>query len=350
MKVLIIIDHAPDYRESFFRQLADKVDLTVVAQPCESDGLFPPIQRIGYNYIEEPSKRAFGFFWQAGLLRIILQEDWSIICVDLNLRHIARALAFIRSKPLWSKWVWWGHIFGKNSSLFFDQSRQFFLTRGANCLTYSEEIAQTVKDRYGVPAVSVNNTQICLKDFKFFQHNKHSDIRLIFVGRYQTRKRLERLVDLCKRRSDVSVRLVGPGMAQLDIPEILIKTGKIQIFPRLIGEKLEPHFEWADLVAAPGHVGLLVMNAAQHGRGIVIDSQAMHAPEYFMAKEAKQPFIAFGKQNEVDQFIDEIKKNREKIQHWGQCLQTLAKQKYTVEAMADAHVGVFNAVCNPPAQ
>jgi hypothetical protein len=86
------------------------------------------------------------------------------------------------------------------------------------------------------------------------------------------------------------------------------------------------------------------MNAAKHGKGIVVDSGSEHAPEYWLAKEAGQPFISFGDMQEVNRFIDDVLVNRWKLQHWGRQLQDMAKEKYTIEYMAEAHLRVFEKV------
>ena len=66
LNVLLVLDHAPDYRETFFRELALLTRLTVVAQSCEDDGLAAPLERKGYEYIEIPTKRVAGIYWQLG--------------------------------------------------------------------------------------------------------------------------------------------------------------------------------------------------------------------------------------------------------------------------------------------
>lgn len=346
MKVLFVLDHAPDYRESFLHVLGEHVDLTVVAQPCEPDGLMPPNMRNGYEYIEIKGKKFSGLVWQKGLNWTLHSRPWDVVCFALNLRQVSRIALFLMDKRYRDRWVWWGHIFGQNSSRLLDSLRRLLLSSGVGCLTYSEEIAEEVRARYGANATSFNNTQVREDDFRVGQFCEHPEIRLLFVGRFQARKRLERLVELAVRRSDVFIRLVGPGMDELRVPDNLFNSERMEIFPRTVGEDLNPHFDWADLVANPGHVGLIVMNTAQHGKGIVIDSDSLHAPEYWLAKEAEQPFIPFGDHSVVDRFVDEIKQNRKQLQDFGDRLQAIARQKYTIEAMVSTHLSKFEEIVN----
>jgi glycosyltransferase involved in cell wall biosynthesis len=344
LKVLLIIDHAPDYREAFFRELGENVDLTVAAQPCRAAGLAPPERRAGYRYIEVPARQFKGFYWQPGLKKLLYKENWDVVCFDINLRQLARLFLFVTNRKWWARWVWRGHVFGKNSSGLLDALRKFMLKHGAACLAYSELIARHVFDRYGIEAVSFNNTQVSKEEFRGGKFNEHPGLRLLFVGRNQPRKNLDRLIHLAKQRPDIRIRLIGPEMKKLNVPEELTHSGRIEIVGRTVGNELNPHFDWADLVVNPGHVGLLVMNAAKHGKGIVVDSGSEHAPEYWLAKEAGQPFISFGDMQEVNRFIDDVLVNRWKLQHWGRQLQDMAKEKYTIEYMAEAHLRVFEKV------
>jgi glycosyltransferase involved in cell wall biosynthesis len=337
MNVLLILDHAPDYREEFFRELGKFVHLTVVAQPCRTAGLNPPEKREGYRYIELPSRSLFGFVWQAGLFRVIRAEQWDVLCVGINLRHVARFIPFFWGADLRGRWIWRGHVFGKMDAPIVERIRKYFLQNGAGCLAYSEPIANEIKKRYGVKAVSFNNTQVRANEFLPGIFEDHAGIRLLYVGRNQPRKKLQRLIDLADRRDDIEVRLIGPGMETLHVPNHLRMNQRVSILGRVVGSDLVPHFAWGDLVANPGHVGLLVMNSAKFGKGIVIDSKSAHAPEYYLAEEAGQPFVDFSSETEVDRFFNSVKENPAQLQRWGHALQTIAIKKYTIEYMAQVH-------------
>jgi glycosyltransferase involved in cell wall biosynthesis len=344
MKVLLALNHAPDYREPFFRKLGEMVDLTVLAQPCSQDNLPPPGNRFGYRIFEIPTYRFKGLYWQPRLLRILASQKWDIVCFDLNPRQLSWITLFLTQRKSWKKWIWRGRFFGRNKSSFLNLFRKALVTRSAGCLTYNEPIAQRIRDEYKTEAVSFNNTQVSEAEFRRPVFPDHTEFHLLFVGRNQPRKKLHRLINLAARRQDVHVRLIGPGMENLEVPPDLVVTGRLESVGRTVGNDLNEHFDWADIVVNPGHVGLLVMNTAQHGKGIVIDAESDHAPEYWLAKEAEQPFIAFEKKDEVDQLIDDVLDNRWKLKQWGRQLQEVAKQKYTIEYMAKAHFEFFQKI------
>jgi len=344
MKVLLALNHAPDYREPFFRELGNQVDLTVIAQPCPEDNLTPPEERVGYKIYEIPTYRLKGLFWQPGLSSILGKEHWDIICFDLNPRQLSWIVQFLMDRKLWKKWVWRGRFFGGNTSSILDNFRKHLIKRSAGCLTYNEPIAQRIRDEYKVDAVSFNNTQVCQADFRPGVFPEHSGIRLLFVGRNQPRKRLQRLIELAARRQDIHIRLIGPGMESLEAPSQLVAEKRVQIYGRLVGDDLNEHFDWTDLVCCPGDVGLLVMHAAQNGKGIVIDANSNHGPEYWLAQESGQPFVDFSKQEDVDSFLDHILVHKQKLLHFGETLQNVAREQYTIEYMAKIHHNFFQKV------
>jgi glycosyltransferase involved in cell wall biosynthesis len=135
-------------------------------------------------------------------------------------------------------------------------------------------------------------------------------------------------------------------MEKLKVPAELRSLARVEVYGRTVGDELRPHFDWADLVVSPGDVGLLVTNAARHGKGILIDADSDHGPEYWLAKEANQPFISFGDVEVVYKFVEEVLTDRVALRHWGETLQAVAKSEYTVEQMVQRHIGVFHAIAN----
>jgi len=345
-RVLFLLNNAPDYREPFLRDLSTDVDLTVVARSCEGDALVPPEERVGYRYIELPVRRVLGTVRQPGLGRIVRKEPWDVVCSSINMRDTGRIGLFLRSPKLRAKWVWWGHIFGRSVSPILRLLRSYLLRNSAGALVFNEEIAGALRREFPILVASFNNTQVRECEFRagVFRSDavgpanetvSDSVVRLLFVGRNQPRKRLERLVGLAERRRDVAIRFVGPGMETISVPEELRRTERITIYGRTVGAAVAEHFDWADLVANPGHVGLLVLNTAQHGKGIVIDRTSDHAPEYLAAQEAGQPFIDFSDSTEIDAFFDAL--SPDKVQRWGEQLQGVARRRYTIEHMARVH-------------
>ncbi|MFU8816117.1 MAG: hypothetical protein ACNA7W_12280 [Pseudomonadales bacterium] len=339
MKVLFLLDQAPDYREGFLRELARHCELTVLAHPCETAALTPPRTRAGYEYIE--CRKSVGGRVRADfeLEQQIERIKPSIICVALNLRFPLRIATFLLNPEYRNRWVWWGQVFGVHDNLVMTRLKRFLLRRAGGVLVYTDDIVRRLK---GIDARSFDNSQFSEADFKRLDAVDDGAVNCLFVGRPQPRKRLHLIMDIARRFPRHNFRLVGPGMreyfAAVEIPT------NVALFPAADGDDLERHFRWARLVVNPGHAGLLVMNAACHNRPILIDSQVKHAPEVILAREADQYFIDFDSDDEVDRFFDVTCKEAASLASKGQALYDKAMDKYTVEKMAQKHMTVFEQV------
>lgn len=345
LKVLMVIDYAPDYREDFFRKLGQRCELTVVAQDLISGGLKSPTERKNYSYVELPSKRYFGFVWQTGLPHLFEEKNWDVFCIGSNMRHVDRIMIFLKNKKHRKKWVWRGQMFGKFSSkklMFYP--RKFLLENSVSSLTYSLEERDSLRSFVSSKVDSFNNSEVCIQDFREPRFNNDDGLNLLFVGRNQPRKKLERLIKIAQTNKNINVRFVGPDMDQLTVPEELIQSGRIVSYPAMRGEALNEHFDWAHLVANPGHLGLLVLNASRHAKPIVVDSSSTHAPEVEVARRSNQYFIDFSNENVVNDFFYQLVEDKSDLPSRGEALQKLAKSEYTIEYMVDAHINAFEHV------
>lgn len=339
-RVLLVIDSAPDYRESFLRLLANSVDLTVFGRRCAEVGLIEPGDRLGYAYRDMMVKNYGPFSFQPQL-RNVLDNTWDLVCCDLNLRYPSRVSLLRSAVKRNIPFLWRGRIFGRHDGRFLLGVKKRLLARADGLLVYSQPIADRIGREFRLDAVSYNNTEVSVSEFRVGTFCWESDFRLLFVGRFQERKKLETLVAAVKRHKWLSVRLIGPGMeairAQLT-PEI---ENRVSLYGYTVGEKLNEHFDWAHMVVNPGDVGLLVMNAARHGKGIVVGISNTHGPESYLAEQAEQPFIDFSSEAAIDSFLNDLRNDRERVQRYGIRLQEIAKREYTIEYMAQKHVDAF---------
>lgn len=346
LRVLLLLEYAPDYREPFLRQLSKVVNLTVVAQPCSSGPgwLVAPRSRSGYTYIELPRRKFFALSLQPGLNRIVNLSNWDIVCAGFNLRHLTRNAIFLLARRHHKHWIWWGQIVGQSNSPLVHFVRRVLLGSAAASLTYSVPQAELIKALYGIHSVSFNNSETSLSEMRPGHFNEHPDLHFLYVGSNKPRKKLERLIAMANCWSDVHVRLIGLGMDHIPIPDELLRSGRVTLYGHMRGQALEPHFDWADLVVSPGSVGLLVMSAARHGKGIAVDKDSTHGLEYWLAEKSGQPFVAFGNQSELSEFLNQIRGNRDLFENWGKSLQSAARKEFTVEHMVQVHLETFESV------
>ncbi|MGM0858920.1 MAG: glycosyltransferase [Pseudomonadota bacterium] len=347
-KVLMILDNAPNYREQFLRQLAESCDLTVYAQPCEPDYLTPPENREGYKYVEYTASYLGGFRIQKGFKRLVQKSDWDVIFVNFNLRRPERLLYFFFCKSVRHRWVWRGRIVGRVDKLAVGRLVKKIFLRGArSLLVYNDEDARFCQQKYNPKTYSFNNTEVAKSDFVNTPFLKSDQLKLIYVGRFQDRKRLGRLLWLAARFPEIIIRVVGPDCHKLkNVSESHPFPSNIEVFDAAYGYDLQRHFRWCDAVVNPGHVGLLVMNAAKHGKPIFIDRFSDHAPEISLAIEAEQFFIDFENFCNAGEAMLRVWDNYELLEEAGERLQRVATNRYTIENMVDVHIQVLKEVTN----
>jgi glycosyltransferase involved in cell wall biosynthesis len=338
MRVILLLDNAPDYRESFLRCLGNKCELTVIAHPCQLSKLQPPNQRCNYNYIELNCTNRTVFSEKDEFQTAVDSISPQILCVSLNLRFPKRIIDFYRNKKS-VPWIWWGQVFGKNK--FLNPLKLYLIKKSNGALVYTEDIVNKINHKN---VISFNNSQFSKDDFIELPNLVTNKLKLIFVGRPQDRKRLDLAIDLARRRKDVQIKFIGPGMSNyfkdVKLPD------NLKLYHAAHGEDLKEHFKWSNLVINPGHAGLLVMNAATHNRAIIINSSADHAPEVQLAKEADQFFVDFKDSIALDSLIDHLIMKPEVYLKKADIIQTIAKNKYTVEFMADKHLHLFQKTLN----
>lgn len=356
IKVLLLMPHAPHYREDFLRILAQEYDLTVSARPCRTQNLIEPKDRIGYSYYEQEDVKILD-----NLKIFILHKEpflfykkrFDVVISTLGVRYPLRLLLFFfnKIKKNNSRWIWYGHFFGRYKIPFL----HFLITRLVNnsdgALTYTTEYSSNLIN-IGCKkelVCSFNNSEVSEKAINYeLIPIIDKTINILYVGTYRPYKKVERLISLAKRLSFINVRLVGPGMEKLknllDTDKGTDESIRVEIYPPATNEDVIRHLRWSHLVAAPGHVGLLVVTAARASRPIVIDSSSMHAPEYIIAKESNQPFINWSDTNEVDSFFYNVFKGKHDLKLIGLQLSKHVKENYTVERMARIFIDKINSL------
>ncbi|WP_147802804.1 glycosyltransferase [Alkalicoccus halolimnae] len=342
-KVLFLSAFIPHYREELIKQLSKDCSLTVTSLDLEKLNLISlkENQNNSYKLINTKSIKIVEKFFKISIvpkeINLASKNQWDTIFAFYSLRYPHRLIIFLWYKLFSRKtnWIWVGHIYGNNTNFLVKFLRKVFLNSSDGVLTYTTEYVEKLKkDGINVDIQSFNNTSVKLEDIKILplKNINNKMINILFVGRYQKRKKIERLIYLAKRREDVNLRLIGPGMETLQkkVRENNL-LNRVSIYGAKTGEELEHHFKWSHIVANPGHVGLLVVTAGQYGRPIIIDNQSSHAPEYVIAEKTEQFFIDWGNDKEVDKTINFFKSSPSTIVSKGKQLSDLIKKEYTVE-------------------
>ncbi len=317
----MILNGAPNFRDRLLKELGKYVDLTVVSFNGKTINLQDPEIREGYKYIELKQKRFLNINWNLKEYTQ-LSGDYDVRILGYCLRNPFRLLNLIRKKRV----ILTGLIYGNSNTFFVKALRRLIINKAEGVLVYSDDVKEKLEKEISKPIISFNNTYFYKEEINVLpNHLNAGKLNILWIGRYQKRKKIERLVEIARKYKDINLRLVGPKM-QENIKLDSDDEKNIQIFPAVYDDdELKSHFLWSNAVFNPSHAGLLVMNAARFGRPIFIDKYSHHAPEIQLAKE-------------VDDLINKCKKHPEFLISKGEELAKIMSEKYTIEYMVKQYL------------
>lgn len=96
-------------------------------------------------------------------------------------------------------------------------------------------------------------------------------LRVLFVGRLQARKRLDRLIHACAQLEfSVELRVVGDGPARAELEALAAaRFPRTEFTGALRGQPLVAALAWGDLFVLPGTGGLALQQAMAHGLPVI---------------------------------------------------------------------------------
>lgn len=267
----------PNYRVPFFDMLAGS---------CESMGLFAGMARAEEGIT--PGKLQIAHFRQAnnfhlcsgpfylcyqrGLLRWLADWNPDALIVEANPRYLATSSAVKWMRARGRKVIGWG-LGAPPSPLWGAWSR--FVNQFDALIAYSQRGADEYSS-LGFPRekIFVAMNAVAPRPTQKPDHRPSTMeyASILFVGRLQARKRVDRLLRACAEM-DTKPRLVIVG----DGPErIALESLAREVYPTAEfagakhGTELKPYFAEADLFVLPGTGGLAVQEAMAHGLPVIV--------------------------------------------------------------------------------
>jgi glycosyltransferase involved in cell wall biosynthesis len=280
----------PAYRAPFFDALASACEggLSVFAgHPGEDEAIrttdhleaarYVPARNLHLGNIGSP----FYFCWQAGILKWLEMWQPEALIVEANPRYLMTGMAVrwmhARRRPV----LGWGLGAPASRGLLELLRRPGwlrFLSQFDALIAYSRRGADEYRS-LGFPpkrifvapnAVAPPPAAPPLERRPSFDERP----RVVFVGRLQSRKRVDLLLLACATlppELQPEVWIVGDGPAMAEFQDLAQHVYPRAQFPGARhGEDLEPFFSEADLFVLPGTGGLAVQQAMAHGLPVVV--------------------------------------------------------------------------------
>jgi glycosyltransferase involved in cell wall biosynthesis len=219
--------------------------------------------------------------YQRGIISWLKQWNPHVLIMEANPRYLSTASAVswmhTRKRPV----IGWGLGAPKqNNNKITDAMRRSFLKKFDYLITYSEQGKKEYKNigiesaRIFVAANAVASKPLFPIPFRPENEYKDGKATLLFVGRLQTRKKLEILFQACAALPEEiqpHIWIVGDGPERKYF-EVLGSA----IYPDVtflgaqFGIDLEPIYKQADLFVLPGTGGLAVQQAMSYGLPVLV--------------------------------------------------------------------------------
>ena len=280
----------PAYRAPFFDRLAEACTggLSVFAGAPRRDEAIRTASRLDTATLHparnlhflSPSHPLY-LCWQAGILRWLKRWDPDVLVVEANPRYPATRLAVrwmrARGRPV----IGWGlgapPPAGSLAPLR-RRGRASFLRRFDALIAYSQRGAEAYR-ALGFPPQRVYVAPNAAAPRPSAPPPERPPAfsgrpTVLFVGRLQTRKRIDLLLRACASLpSPLQPRLwvIGEGPAQADLQTLAERIYTRAEFPGAVhGAELAPYFAGADLFVLPGTGGLAVQEAMAYGLPVIV--------------------------------------------------------------------------------
>ena len=342
--MLLIMQNLPHYREGFIKCLSQLTGLEIWARPCIAYDHLDPCSKEFDDRVQVREWTGIRLLSRVGF-HVSFAEFFRIltyrgaVCIAWDPHFPLRHLAFWLRRLFNRQVTWWGCQLGRSHSRMLAAYRRIAINSSCGTLVYSEDAKERLI-RQGVAPSKLrvfNNTLFSREDMRELPLQHKPYLTVGFIGRYQSRKKVERLLDLAKRLPFIRVFLAGPGMETL-----ADKVGQLELAARV--NLQSGHFparpvqyeelEAVDLFVSPGHLGLMVLSAGCVGRPIIVDSSSDHAPEVAAAMEANQIFVDFSDERAVDSLFQDLAADRSRIRKLGHALFQVCHDRYHVDFMA----------------
>lgn len=278
----------PTYRVPFFDLLAESCQgglhiFTGQPLPVESIATAQKLQAadltLTHNrHVSDPSSSTY-LCWQDGVLKWLKAHNPDALIVEANPRYLSTRLAVhwmhARNRPVLG-WGLGAPVISGRLALVRRWNRQTFLRTLDGIIAYSQRGAEQYR-ALGMEQVFVAHNAVAPRPTTRppeRQDSLDTALTILFVGRLQTRKRLDILLRACAtfpKESQPRLIIVGDGPARI-ASENLAR----EIYPQAEfvgakhGEQLAPYFAQADLFTLPGTGGLAVQQAMTHGLPVIV--------------------------------------------------------------------------------
>ncbi len=359
----------PAYRGGFFDALAEACEggLSIFAGDVHPDESIPTTKELdlaryvhsrNFHFLQAHSP--YYFLWQAGLVQWL--QDWNpdVLVVEANPRYLSTrgAIRWMhrRGKPVmgWGLGAppieggssQWGSFYAERRNI----SRKKFLGQFDAIISYSHRGADEYRgltfpsQQIFVAPNAVARRPAGQPPQRLPGYDKRP--KVLFVGRIQSRKRIDNLLRACAGLPEAIQPLlwiVGDGPSR---KELQILAGQIYQSAEFPGEKhgseLKELFLQADLFVLPGTGGLAVQEAMAYGLPVIVAEG--DGTQDDLVKSGNGWLIPADDKNALIKTLEEALSNPTRLREMGAASFKIVQEEVNVEQMVAVFVDAAKLV------
>lgn len=312
LRVLIIQEYLPHYRQKFFALLYENlakrgIELQLAFSPQTAANLLA-----GHLPWATPVPvRHWGRFAWQNVYSMVAQAD--LVIVQQESKYVANYLLGFRSLFTRKKLAYWGHgknFQSENASIVGERLKQFS-SRFCDWWFAYNDLSASIVESLGFPRERITPVQNSIDTLKISETNKAvtpehlATLRAslgiqgenigVFTGGLYHEKRLAFLIE-----SSILIRQLIPDFELIVIgkgPDAHIVREQAQRNPWIhyVGAKDDvekvPYWKLSKLLLMPGLVGLVVLDSFAMGVPMVTTDYPYHSPEFFYLKDGENGIV-----------------------------------------------------------
>lgn len=347
----------PSYRVPFFDQLAGRCDeglIVFAGSPRPQEAILFGDHLAHAELVPLHNLHIFRgstyLCLQRGLLDGLRTLDPDAMILEANPRYLMnwRAMVWMRrrGRPV----IGWGlgaPSAGGALAPFRDWLRHQYLQRFDGLIAYSTQGAeeyQTAGASVGRVFIAPNAVSGPPPPFIEKPVIETGPARLLFVGRLQTRKRVDLLLRACaslSHRPDLTI--VGDGPARSDLEALSQRMyPKARFAGAQEGGALEAFFRQADLFVLPGTGGLAVQQAMAYGLPVVVAEG--DGTQNDLATGGNGWLVPPGDLQALTETLEQALSDPAHLRAMGRVSHQLVQERFNIDAMAEVFVQALNTV------
>lgn len=304
MKLILLLEYGiPHYRRFIFDWLRDKSSHFKIIHSGE---------RFSFDY-DYQAKKGLNLKLFKGIsiciFNIFIIRNYDVVVSTLNYRkpHTWIPWFFYRDK----KWIFWGQGSGNSKSKLVIKIKKYIINNSDGYIVYTPAGKKELED-IGVNSSKISIAYNTLK-IDNFELTMGSDY-LLFVGRIQKRKGLERVLKAIQNTAYKFVIVGKGGDYELELKNMALKMNLANqvIFKGEVydDEELKDIFSGAASYISPDHLGLGVVHAFAYGVPVIVNRNKNHAPEFLYCTNNNS--YIYDNDIELPLIIDEVFNDGEK--------------------------------------